>query len=1630
MLNNEEATARLRSLQQPRWREDTLSRGEELGRKLRPLVVAVLEAYGPGERERRTSALTEAAQTIEQLSDKDRNRLMRALHPQLGDVLSRWWVDARSQPYLTGWGRRAFRAPANANLTLKHRGHALAVIIAYTGRYPFDATWLAAWSPFLAQPDGVYVGGFVDGYAGPLLAAAIDAGGSDGDSVLRTLIEVGNGEHSIGMMGNHVIVALLRSSRVEGWEFVERLLLAAQRQEGLRQAILEAVDEAHPAAFTRMLDVVLEQNLLRFAAAVRAVATWIGFPADVTEIADITSRVSDLRRYRIDPDACRTALATGSAWETYLALCSVAMHDVMQAIRWADSVLEGRSVDARAAAVRFLATTYLTNSRARLLELVDDPSLDVATLAFSHLPRYASEEKAPGGAFVRLERLAQRLPDGERSGELVGIETVPPTLARQGVVAQMLRVRGRRPLSEMLRWVPDMDTSTRSALAIAAGEAGLLTADVRRVLVAMVGDRSADVRDNAVTAMDKLGVNAAEAPELEALLTRKAGDLRRGVIRLLSKQRVNDAVDSARRLWDAGDAPRRDAACELLGAIPGQPPAVRGLAASFVEDGPTQQQLDLLRTAAGAAVDDAASGLAIATGLTNRTPPRRPRRAGRSEGAPSLVAPAIVSALDDLAHAHRDTRLTVYNWQGSTEILLADVRWLPSPFYQFRGDSENENEDRGLVLPHVFRRWWDNRPTSCRSGSAHDALDAFAALSAADPGTRSYIRRAEWWSFILQSVAGGGVGEMRHRPVVDHVLEWLLFEEADASSVDVCLSRLEAAMAAIPADVIARTARESDETTLGSFVDWRYETSANPWESVLNGLLATRPELFGADHLRRWLGLSRWREEPVIGARRISPHGSVVLAASRVGAATDDDVRDAFLAHGSSLFTEFTRRRRRALEREHSGAIALADELRARVLEVERTRGELATAVSAVALRLGSIEGAALTMDLLGRLGRASLVRRAGRSEGRESVYSHLLRVSYPSPSDDASSVTAAAKSAKVSDKRLIELAVFAPQWARVIGEALDWDGFEDAVWWFHAHTKDDQWTVDREVRESWAALSAERTPLSGMDLVAGAVDFAWFHRAHSTLGGQRWNALHAAAKLASGSSGHRRAQLFSEAMLGMVGEDTLLSRVVSTRHQDSVRALGLVPLTSEPVERGAVTLRRYLVLRNFERGAAKFGSQRQASERAAVLIGIENLARSAGFVDPQRFIWAMEAAEAGDLSDGSATATEGDVVVTLQVDEHGQADLLASKGGRPLKTIPAALRKSPEIAKLRDRKTALVRQASRVRASLESAMVREERFTNDDLTQLDRHPVVAPMLKLLVFVDGSGRTMRRSGDGFVAVDGEAVVPADDVRLAHPIDLLRSGDWLRWQERLFVNAQRQPFKQAFRELYVLTDTERAGGPGSRRYDGHQIQPRQAMALFGRRGWLADRDGGDVSRVFHQHGYVARVEFLGGFLTPAEVELPTLNSVHFTRQGEHLAQPIDSIPGVVFSEAMRDLDLVVSVAHAGGVDPETTASTIDMRAALARETIRLARLDNVRFVDSHVIIDGSLGEYSLHLGSGVVHRRPGGAICIIPVDSQRRGRLFLPFADDDPKTAEVIAKMLLLAHDSQIKDPSILSQLRS
>ena len=169
--------------------------------------------------------------------------------------------------------------------------------------------------------------------------------------------------------------------------------------------------------------------------------------------------------------------------------------------------------------------------------------------------------------------------------------------------------------------------------------------------------------------------------------------------------------------------------------------------------------------------------------------------------------------------------------------------------------------------------------------------------------------------------------------------------------------------------------------------------------------------------------------------------------------------------------------------------------------------------------------------------------------------------------------------------------------------------------------------------------------------------------------------------------------------------------------------------------------------------------------------------------------------------------------------------------------------------------------------------------------------------------------------------------------------------------------------------------------------------------------------------------------MADWFSPADVEAPTLEGVVFSDRKTGKLVPFKDVPAVIFSEIMRDVDLVVSVAHVGGVDPEASLSTVEMRTVIITEMLRLLKLTKVELKGAHAFITGTLGQYTVHLGSGVVHKMTSGVLNILPVHSQHRGRIFLPFVDDDPKTAEIISKIIHLAEDSKIKDPTILNQIR-
>ena len=423
----------------------------------------------------------------------------------------------------------------------------------------------------------------------------------------------------------------------------------------------------------------------------------------------------------------------------------------------------------------------------------------------------------------------------------------------------------------------------------------------------------------------------------------------------------------------------------------------------------------------------------------------------------------------------------------------------------------------------------------------------------------------------------------------------------------------------------------------------------------------------------------------------------------------------------------------------------------------------------------------------------------------------------------------------------------------------------------------------------------------------------------------------------------------------------------------------------------------------------------------------LRNLATNAGFSDTMRLTLRMETKLVEDNRELFEEKQAGEWTFRLLIDDQGAAGIRCCKDGKLLKSIPAKAKKDPYVLRLQDMKKQLTEQYRRTRRMFEQAMEDGAEFTLEEMGQLWQNPVVSPIVSRLVFKSADYLGFF-DGTNLMGLTGE--IPETDVgamlEVAHPLHLLRSGSWHSFQKYLYDNQILQPFRQVFRELYVKT-REELGCDHSLRYAGNQIQPKKAAACLKERRWVADIEAG-LQKVYYKENIVATIYALADWFTPADIEAPTLEQVAFYDRKTGQPMKIEDIPEVIFSEVMRDVDMAVSVAHAGGVDPEASHSTVEMRGAILSFVLPLLRLENVRVEGGHAFIDGTHASYSVHLGSGTVHQIGGTMLNVLPVHSQHRGRIFLPFVDDDPKTAEIISKVILFAEDHKLKDMGILSQI--
>ncbi|GJM26446.1 MAG: hypothetical protein DHS20C16_28610 [Phycisphaerae bacterium] len=434
---------------------------------------------------------------------------------------------------------------------------------------------------------------------------------------------------------------------------------------------------------------------------------------------------------------------------------------------------------------------------------------------------------------------------------------------------------------------------------------------------------------------------------------------------------------------------------------------------------------------------------------------------------------------------------------------------------------------------------------------------------------------------------------------------------------------------------------------------------------------------------------------------------------------------------------------------------------------------------------------------------------------------------------------------------------------------------------------------------------------------------------------------------------------------------------------------------------------------------------------------------------------------------DGTLQVEMGEHTAELAVVAGGKTALTwLTKAGKRQKSVPKQVKDdhNDELKALRKTAKDVQKTLATIRDRLEHAPMGQRTWTLADWRKryID-HPLAATLARRLIWdltENGVTKTAFCLDDGLVGRDGETIHPSDacEVTLWHPVNARAEvvQAWRLWLEACEIT---QPFKQAHREVYILTPAEEETGVYSNRFAAHILKQHQLNALAQQRGWVTGIYGGfdsDNTPTLDLAKWDMKAEFWLEWMQSGEAGMSpsgvslyvATDQVRFVNQARGPIN-LQDVPRIVFSEVMRDIDLFVGVSSVGndpnwidqgdrpGLDYWATYSFGELSESAKTRHDTLSRLlpklkiaKQCELIDRFLVVTGSLRIYKIHLGSGNILMQPNDQyLCIVPARGMfGADKMYLPF-EGDGMLSVILSKAFLLVDDKKIKDPQILGQIR-
>lgn len=239
------------------------------------------------------------------------------LESEQAEVLRHIVVHASEYPFAQGYARRPFRtaeaAPKMGLIVQK------AIALMVMDREQFKM------SDYLTTTDYSPARNYqIRHVIGDVIGFELDRGNQQ---VREALKEIIYGENQTALLTHEMIKGIVMSHQEDMYQMLGELLKAARLQEGLRQSIVERMDEGTLAANLYMLKLIIDEGYIRYSSVVRALGVWTGMSLEAANQRVAGQLIEQAYRALTEADVREQWLASSHANEVYIALWATAVHE-------------------------------------------------------------------------------------------------------------------------------------------------------------------------------------------------------------------------------------------------------------------------------------------------------------------------------------------------------------------------------------------------------------------------------------------------------------------------------------------------------------------------------------------------------------------------------------------------------------------------------------------------------------------------------------------------------------------------------------------------------------------------------------------------------------------------------------------------------------------------------------------------------------------------------------------------------------------------------------------------------------------------------------------------------------------------------------------------------------------------------------------------------------------------------------------------------------------------------------------------------------------------------------------------------------------------------------------------------